>query len=401
MSTYFLILATGFLPSSCSMDRRSDSSQVHVTDLSQKDDSSEVRDWVGELLHDHNDQNHQHQTSVGSPALRGDSSQAHGHPSNPLTPTNDVLDDPSVHFFESLEIGNYSSEDLEWLKQIERTNESIDILPAKPGKATPTHYSEEEKMEAVAAYLERVTTEELSMAAFAKERGIHPRTFNNWIRKNREASSIQSTATKAGTFLQDQVLPDQFYSIMAQEGRLLKPHTLGLSDHAEADEKRTFLYQTVGDRNQESIQLVLPDYQLPDIQTGGPGIAPVATMENQGLAILTDKITGDYTHIPRTKEGGRWEKMKNPGYAEFIKILQSHLKLNSDQIQDSVMAFVPNWIKPKHFYIMYEDTETSGTTDKTGKTYLNYKCLQYDFEDQGYAANGIEFNGFRDCSTSK
>ena len=59
------------------MDRRIDSSQVHVTDLSQKDDSSELRDWVGELLHDHNDQYHQHQTSVGSPALRSVSSQAH------------------------------------------------------------------------------------------------------------------------------------------------------------------------------------------------------------------------------------------------------------------------------------------------------------------------------------
>ena len=159
------------------------------------------------------------------------------------------------------------------------------------------------------------------------------------------------------------------------------------------------MYETVGDGNQESIQLVLPDYQLPDIKTGGPGIAPVAMMENQGLAILTDKITGEYECLPRTKEGGPWEKMKNQGYAEFIqKLKNKHPNIN---IQDSVMAFVPNWIKPNQFYILYEDTATSVTTAKTVKTYFNYKCLQYDFEDQGYAANGIEFNGFRDCSTSK
>ena len=79
----------------------------------------------------------------------------------------------------------------------------------------------------------------------------------------------------------------------------------------------------------------------------GPGIAPVSTMDNQDLALLADKITGDYTHIPRTKAGGRWEKMKNPGYAEFTQRLQSHLKLKSDQTQDSVMASVPNWIHPE------------------------------------------------------
>ena len=184
---------------------------------------------------------------------------------------------------------------------------------------------------------------------------------------------------------------NHYFTIMAKEGRLLKPHTPGLSDHDEAAQEKTFIYETVGNGNQESIPLVLPEYQLPDIKTGGPGIAPVATLDNLGLAILTDKITGDYTHIPRTKAGGRWEKRQTYGYRGLIQKLQNEDRLID--IEESVLACVPNWINPEHFYILYKEEQTG--------CFLNYKCLQYDFNGEGYPVDGIQFKTFRDLFSIK
>ena len=156
------------------------------------------------------------------------------------------------------------------------------------------------------------------------------------------------------------------YVILRKEGRVLKPHKPGL------DQKTTFIYETVGEQDQESFHFKVPAYDLPGFETGGPGIAPVATVEKDALAILTDKITGEYAYIPRTNTGEQRQQKKNPGYARLIHKLQDQ-EIN---VEDSVMAFVPNWIEPKHIYILYQKDSYN-------------KCRRYDCENGRYPSKFV------------
>ena len=270
-----------------------------------------------------------------------------------------------------------------------------DVPTGEYGRAKRNIYTDEDRKEIVAEFHKRRKTKRISQIKFAGDMGMNFATLSKWIKKY----PIKSNEVQIPTYRQDQNLDDKFYSTLAKEGRLLKPHQLDVSKEEEAAQEQAFLYEPLGDAGQESIKLVVHDYKLPGIEIGGPGIAPVATVEENGLAILTDKITGEYMHIPRTKDGGAWQNKQNNGYTLFIKGLRK--KYPEIDVKDSVMAFVPNWIKPRQFYILYEDKATAIPTDKTEKNRLNYKCFQYTFEDEEYPVNGAKVKGFKDCSKSK
>ena len=198
------------------------------------------------------------------------------------------------------------------------------------------------------------------------------------------------------TFRQDQQLNGKFYEIMSKEGRLVMPYQLVSTTIAQ---EQAFVFQPT-DRRSDQIKLQLPNYNLPGMDTGGPGVAPVAEVLNNALMILTNKFTGEYEYIPRTEEGGLWKTtISNPKYKDFIDKLKKHVY--GINIEDSVLSFLPNWIEPKMSYILYKDPQ-KGPFDMTWgrkKKYkgIHYHCLQYTFPHQGSSQNGFQVKDFDDC----
>lgn len=183
--------------------------------------------------------------------------------------------------------------------------------------------------------------------------------------------------------------------ILAKEGRLLKPFKKVCENSSQVTrllQEQTFVYQplkpqdtadseNLNDQEENSVTIEIADYQLPSFKDGGPGIAPVATVKGTGMAILTDKVTGAYQYIPRI-EGEQRQTMVNTGYAAFMKKFKQGYP--AIDIQESVMAFVPNWIEPKYFFILYKASTQYEEKD------MNYKGLKYNFGDQGYVDDDHE-----------